>query len=91
VQVDLDIVVLKRVVLSTKSDSVQVDMYTNRDGVIKLLGVCVCVCVCLCVCVCERERERERESGWVGGWVGGCGCLRVYACVREHTCIRTLL
>jgi hypothetical protein len=52
VQVDLDIVVLKRVVLSTKSDSVQVDMYTNRDGVIKLLGVCVCVCVCLCVCVC---------------------------------------
>jgi hypothetical protein len=35
---------------------VQVDMYTNRDGVIKLLGVyvCVCVCVCVCVIVCMR-------------------------------------
>jgi len=32
----------------------------------------VSVCMRVCVCVRERERERERESGWVGGWVGGC-------------------
>ena len=31
-----------------------------------LLFLCIpIVCVCVCVCVCV----------WVGGWVGGCGCV----------------
>ena len=47
----------------------------------------VCVCVRVNVCVCEREKEKGCAcfweklcvcvcgcgSGWVDGWVGGCG------------------
>jgi hypothetical protein len=36
------------------------------------MGVCVCVCVwAWCV--------------WVGGWVGGCLCVRMYTHARTHT------
>ena len=57
--------------------------HASRNQVRVLVCVCVCVCVCACVCVCVWFTRILSTAipvcGWVGVWVGDCGCVWVGA------------